>query len=270
MHHLESHNQNITPETEKNTQELLVDLQQAQKQIVELRLANRQKDELLSIATHQMRTNIAAIRGHASLINEGDLGPISPEIAETVKIISVSAESLSKTVNDFLDLSKMELGEMRYYRKDFDLVDLVTEVVNELKKTIADTGLELRLNISQTPLNIHGDKAKFKHVLVNLVDNACKYTKQGYIEISLGGTGNGKILLSIKDSGLGIKAETIPLLFQKFSRDVEANKANIHGTGLGLYIARKMVEAQNGRIWAESAGHGHGSKFCVEIPTIVA
>jgi signal transduction histidine kinase len=256
MHNIESYNQSVAPE---------IDIQ---KLIEELRLANRQKDELLSIATHQMRANIAAIRGHASLVLEGDCGEVSPLVTETVKIIAKSAESLSKTVNDFLDLSKMELGEMRYYRKDFDFTHLIDEVVKEMRMTVEDAGLELRLNIPQAFLTIHGDKAKLKHVLVNLVDNACKYTKTGWIEISLVDKGDGKIIFSIKDSGLGIKPETIPLLFQKFTRDTDANKANIHGTGLGLYVARKMVEAQNGRIWAESAGEGQGSQFYVELDLI--
>jgi signal transduction histidine kinase len=256
MHNIESYNQSVAPEID------------SQKLIDELRLANRQKDELLSIATHQMRANIAAIRGHASLVLEGDCGEVPPLVTETVKIIAKSAESLSKTVNDFLDLSKMELGEMRYYRKDFDFAHLTDEVIREMRMTVEDAGLELRLNIPQIPLIIHGDKAKLKHVLVNLIDNACKYTKKGWVEISLADRGDGKIIFSIKDSGLGIKPETIPLLFQKFSRDAEANKANIHGTGLGLYVARKMVEAQNGRIWAESLGEGKGSQFYVELDLI--
>ena len=157
---------------------------------------------------------------------------------------------------------------MRYYRKDFDFVNLVTDVVNEMKNSIENSGLELRLSISADQYVIHGDKTKLKHVLLNLVDNASKYTKNGFIEIGLNKSVDNKIIFSVKDSGVGIKPETMPLLFQKFSRCKDANMANILGTGLGLYVAKKMVEAQNGRIWAESAGEGKGAQFYVELDLV--
>ncbi|MEI7480570.1 MAG: HAMP domain-containing sensor histidine kinase, partial [bacterium] len=162
----------------------------------------------------------------------------------------------------------IEQGQMRYFMKDFDLRDLTNEVVKELKGNIQKNGLELRCNIPHGYFLVHDDKAKLKQVLMNLVDNANKYTQTGYIEIGLSKTADNKVVFYVKDSGVGISKETMPLLFQKFSRAKDAGKVNILGTGLGLYVAKKMIEAQNGRIWAESDGEGKGSQFYVELDLI--
>lgn len=235
---------------------------------IELKKAINSANEFVSLATHQFRGPLGAIKGYVSLILEGDYGDLPEKVREPLNIIVKSADTLGKTVNDFLDISKIEQGEMRYYLKDFNLADLVQEVVNELKLGIKSDGLELRLNIPKGEFIIHNDKTKLKHVLINLLDNAHKYTKVGWIEISLEHIPNKKILLAVKDSGDGIAPETLPLLFQKFSRAGDADKSNVHGTGLGLYVAKKIVEARHGRIWAESEGLGKGSQFYVELDSI--
>lgn len=268
MHNNFENFNNLPVEAEVNTEKLLTDLERAQKQIEELKIANLRANENLSVATHQIRSPLASIKGYASLILEGDFGEVPEYLHEPLNTIFNAANSAGKTVNDFLDLSRMEQGAMRYYLKDFDLGNLVQEAVNEIKAGIEENNLELKLNIPDGPFLIHSDKAKLKHILINLIDNANKYTKEGYIEISLERTENNKVLFSVKDSGVGIKPETLPKLFQKFSRDTDAGKSNIHGTGLGLYVARKLVEARHGRIWAESEGENKGSQFYVELQLI--
>lgn len=233
-----------------------------------LKTDNLLKDEFISIATHQIRGPLGAIKGYISLILEGDYGDVPNGLAEPLGIILKSTDSMGKTVNDFLDVSRIEQGEMKYYLKDFNLVDLVNEAVNEMKTLIHTDGLELKLNITDEPIMIHGDKAKLKHVLVNLIDNANKYTRSGFIQISLKKKGQSKAVFSVKDSGLGINKDTIPHLFKKFTRGSDAGSTNIHGTGLGLFVARKLVEAQKGKIWAESEGEGKGSQFYVELDLV--
>jgi len=229
---------------------------------------NHQKNEFVSLATHQIRGPLTAIKGYISLILEGDYGKVPKEFIEPLDIIFKSTDTLSKTVSDFLDISRIEQGQMRYFMKDFDLRDLTNEVVKELKGNIQKNGLELRCNIPDGYFLVHDDKAKLKQVLMNLVDNANKYTQTGYIEIGLNKSGDNKVIFYVKDSGVGISKETMPLLFQKFSRAKDAGKVNILGTGLGLYVAKKMIEAQNGHIWAESDGEGKGSQFYVELDLI--
>jgi signal transduction histidine kinase len=268
MFNPESYNPNISPEseTDKTVKELQKELGKSQTLIEELKMANQRQSEFVSVATHQIRGPLGAIKGYISLMLEGDYGEIPEGLKEPLSIILKSTDSLGKTVNDFLDVSRLDQGEMRYYLKDFDLTDLVKEGINEMKTMINASGLELRLSIGEGPFLVHSDKAKLKHVLINLIDNANKYTKSGWIEISLTRNTPNTILFSVKDSGVGIKPETLPKLFEKFSRDKDANKTNIHGTGLGLYVARKLVEARHGRIWAESEGEGKGSQFYVEMP----
>lgn len=233
-----------------------------------LKKTNQLKDEFVSLATHQLRGPLGAIKGYISLILEGDYGEVPKGLTEPLNIIFKSTDSLSKTVNDFLDVSRIEQEQMRYYLKSFNLADLVNEVLKEMKNDIKSKGLELRLDIMAGPFLVHCDKAKLKQVLINLIDNSSKYTETGWIEIGLKKHNQDQVLFSIKDSGVGIKAETMPKLFQKFSRCVDAHEANILGTGLGLYVAKKMVEANSGHIWAESAGEGKGTQFYVTLPLI--
>lgn len=223
------------------------------------------KDEFISLATHQIRGPLGAMKGYISLVLEGDYGPVPESLLDPIKIVFKSADSLSKTVNDFLDISRIEQGQMKLFFKDFNLVDLVHEAVSEMKNVIKSKGLDLRVKVQDKILMVHGDKTKLKQVIINLIDNSYKYTETGWMEICLERCGSDKILFSIKDSGVGIKKKTLPLLFQKFSRCSEANDVNILGTGLGLYIAKKMVEANHGKIWAESAGEGKGAEFYVEL-----
>ncbi len=267
MNNLKPFNKNIDLQINLNTSNPTEELLRAQKIIEELRRINELKSEFVSLATHQIRGPLGAIRGYLSLITEGDYGVIPEEIYEPLSIILKSVDTLGKTVNDFLDVSRIDQGEMRYYKKDFDFADLTNEVVNEMRKQIKNSGLDLKINISTETLIVHGDKAKLKHVLLNLLDNANKYTKTGFIKINLHKK-DSKVLFSIEDSGVGIKPKTLPLLFQKFSRCNEASQTNILGTGLGLYIAKKMLEAQNGRIWAESDGENKGSQFYVELDLV--
>lgn len=233
-----------------------------------LKKTNHLKNEFVSLATHQIRGPLGAIKGYISLILEGDYGNVPEKFIEPLNIIFNSTDSLNKTVNDFLDVSRIEQGEMKYYMKDFNVVDLVNEVVREMKNSIKNNNLELRLNINADPIIVHDDKIKMKQIFTNLIDNANKYTEKGWVEISLYKKNEQRVIFCVKDSGLGIAKKTLPLLFRKFSRAKEMGHSGILGTGLGLYVAKKMMQAQHGQIWAESKGVGKGSEFYVEVPCL--
>ncbi len=226
------------------------------------------KSEFVSLATHQIRGPLAAIKGYISLMVEGDYGKVPKYFNEPLNTIFMSTDSLSNMVTDFLDVSRIDLGQMKYEFTKFDFCELVEEVAKELKPNIDARGLDFRVKLTKDTCIINADRLKLKQVMDNLIDNSSKYTKTGWIEVSLEKIDANKVLFAIKDSGVGIPPTTISKLFQRFSRSENANDTNIIGTGLGLYIAKKMVEANHGKIWAESEGEGRGSQFYVELPLV--
>lgn len=249
-------------ELAKNLEKTNRDLEGANVRLQEL---DQLKSEFVSLATHQIRGPLTAIKGYASLLIEGDYGKISAPVKEAVNTIMHSAQSLVVVVGDFLDVSRIEQGRMKYDLKVFDLKGLVHEVVSELKPNLDRAGLGLTVTIDESlEYSIDADRVKIKQVIANIFDNSIKYTPKGSIAIALT-KASGKILFSIKDTGIGIPKDTIPKLFAKFSRAKDANETNIIGTGLGLYLAKELIKGHNGRVWAESEGQGKGSQFYIEL-----
>jgi len=234
-----------------------------------LRELDRQKSEFLSIATHQLRGPLAGIRGHLSLIIDGSYGKMPARAKEVIEKIFFSSGLLTQTINDFLDVSRIEQGSMQYDMKTFECDSLVKEVVEELQPLAKERNLKLSFaDECDGQCTVHADYAKLRHIFFNLVDNATKYTEKGWIKATVKKDPKKKILrVEISDSGIGIGKDEIAGLFEKFVRARGASGINIHGTGLGLYVAREMVEVHKGKIWAESEGKGKGSTFVVELPT---
>jgi signal transduction histidine kinase len=251
----------------ENVEKLAGDLKKANTRLLEL---DKQKSEFVSFATHQLRAPLTAMKGYASLILEGDLGVLNDKVRDAITRISNSSKTLTNIVDDYLNISRIELGTMKYSFEVMDFKDIVTHVIAELKPNIDKSGL--KFNFSTNPLNpqerfmIHADRDKFKQVIANLIDNSMKYTRSGSIEVLLSkNNANRKITFSIKDTGIGISPEVMPKLFVKFVRADNANKQNIYGTGLGLYVAKDIITSHKGKIWAESDGDGKGSTFLVEM-----
>ncbi|TSC58663.1 MAG: hypothetical protein Greene041679_69, partial [Parcubacteria group bacterium Greene0416_79] len=194
------------------------------------------KSEFVSMATHQIRGPITAIKGYASMLLEGDYGAVPQEVKEPVKTILDSSSSLAGIVQDFLDVSRIEQRRMKYEFSDFDLGKLVADVLTELTPNIEHKNLSLTLDIEPN-ITVHADMGKLRQVIENLVDNALKYTPRGGIKVRVKKV-EGRVRIEIVDTGVGIKSEVLPKLFQKFSRAEDASKANLLGTGLGLYVAR--------------------------------
>jgi len=223
------------------------------------------KSEFLSLATHQIRAPLTAVKGYASLILEGDYGEVSDGVRNAVKIIGQSCENLVVIVNEFLDISRIEQGRMKYTLTNFDMKAVAVEILEELKPNIEHAGLTYDFHADEGEYVVNADQGKLRQVVGNLIDNAIKYTPTGGMSVSIRKEGNA-VHFSIKDTGIGISAEDIPKLFNKFTRAKDANKQNVIGTGLGLYVAKQMLEAQGGKIWIESEGVGKGTTFIVELP----
>lgn len=258
---------------EVQQRELLQSLKDAlQKSNTELEDANEQlkgldqlKTEFLSLASHQLRSPLTAIKGYSSMLIENSFGKIDEHQKEAVKRIYASAQGLVSIVEDLLDVTKIEQGGMKYQFIETDIKKLVSDLYNEMLIPAQNKNLKLTLDIQEEKAcTMSVDPTKLKQVFLNLVDNAIKYTKEGFVKIILFKK-NNNLHFVVQDSGLGVTTETKKRLFQKFSRG-EAGKTNTGGSGLGLYIAQKIVEAHKGTISIESDGEGKGASFIVEIP----
>lgn len=241
---------------------LATDLQKANARLTEL---DKQKSEFVSFATHQLRAPLTAMKGYASLILEGDMGVISDDVKNAIVRIYESSGTLTNIVDDYLNISRIELGSMKYSFEKIDLKNLVGDVMGELKPNIEKSKLDVNFDCDKNKkYTVKVDPDKFKQIIINIIDNSMKYTPKGKITVSLE-LNAGKVLFSVKDTGIGIAPEVLPKLFMKFSRATNGSKQNIHGTGLGLFVAKEIVAAHKGKIWAESPGEGKGSSFYVEV-----
>jgi len=222
------------------------------------------KTEFVSLASHQLRSPLTAIRGYTSMLEEGDYGDINPQAKETIERIMESSNNLTLVVEDLLNVTKIEQGGMKYEMVKFDFGELARDTAKDLSITAEKKGLKLLYNIPENQnYFVSGDKEKLRQVLVNLIDNSMKYTKAGHIDVSIE-KNNSKIKLIIKDTGVGIAKEVIGTLFEKFSRG-DGARMNTSGSGLGLYLVKEIVGAHKGRVWVESEGQGMGSTFYVEL-----
>ena len=238
-----------------------------------LKQLDEAKSDFLSIASHQLRTPLTAIKGYASMILEGSYGKISATTKSAVDKIFQSSQRLVLIIGDFLDISHIEQGTMQYDFAALDVKELAKGLTDEFKATIeSSTDKSKALKISfeadeKENFNVNADRNKIRQVVSNLIDNSIKYTPAGFVKVSLSKVSeNGNVLLKIEDSGIGLSAETMPNLFKKFGRARSLSSAYANGSGLGLYVAKEIIRAHKGKIWAESEGEGKGSKFLVELP----
>jgi len=252
-------NVRLKEEVEKATYEL-------KKANQELKKLDAAKSEFISIASHQLRTPLTVIKGYISMMLEGNFGALTPEGRDSLDKVYDSNERLIQLVENLLNISRIESGRLQFDYEIMGLEEIIDSVIDELSGNIKKKSLKLNYKKPAKPLpKIRIDDEKIRQVVMNLVDNAIKYTKKGSITVNFEVV-NKKIRFCVSDSGIGISQEYLPNLFQKFSRGQGTSVIHTEGTGLGLYVAREMVEAHKGKIWAESKGEGMGSKFCFELP----
>ncbi len=231
-----------------------------------LHIIDKQKSEFVATAAHHLRDPLTAINGYTSMILQGSFGKVNDNAREAVDRILESSKRLVVIVEDFMNISKIESGKMDYEFSNTDLKKMTKELVDEMSISAKDRGLELRLSINENDDFISRvDSGKLRQVISNLIDNAIKYTPHGNVDVSLSKNTEGKILIKLSDTGIGMSKETLKKIFHKFSRADEASKFHTGGSGLGLYIAKEMLKKHEGRIWAESEGVGKGSTFYVEL-----
>jgi len=227
---------------------------------------SRSKSEFISIASHQLRTPLTAIKGYISMVLDKTYGEVPKSITKALKNVGASNERLIKLVNDLLSISRIEAGRMEIKMENLSVEDIITSVVEELKNIVKEKGLYLKFEkpkIALPKILIDGDK--IRQVILNLTDNAIKYTRGGGITIKLE-IENLKLKIIVSDTGEGMTKEEMSKMFESFSRGSAGTRLYTEGAGLGLYIAKKFVEIHKGKIWTESQGRGKGSTFYIELP----
>ncbi len=240
------------------------DLQKANAKLTQL---DTLKSQFLSFASHQLRTPLTAIKWQAQLLRDGTVGQLPEKALEIAHGIEESSQRMLELVSEFLNLRKLEEGKMEYSFEPTDIAELTSRIVEDIRPLASHKGLELTFvnHASQSLCSV--DRQKFSQVVQNLVDNAIKYTDHGSVQIFINNTAEKRIRIVVTDTGHGIDPTVISSLFEQFVRDKKEAKT-IEGTGLGLYIAKQMMDAHQGSILASSPGKGKGSTFTIELPTL--
>ncbi|MFW6026245.1 MAG: sensor histidine kinase [Candidatus Woesearchaeota archaeon] len=234
-----------------------------------LKKLDKAKSEFISIASHQLRTPLTAIKGYLSMIAEGSYGEVSKEAKEKMESVLGSSERLINLVNDLLNLSRIESGKIDMDFQNINLNEFIKESIKELEIVAEDEDLYLEFD-SESKLSAKIDPDRMRQVVLNIIDNAIKYTKEGGITVSLKKqeleSGKDSALIKIKDTGEGMTQKDIDSIFESFSRGSAGDLMHNEGAGLGLYIAKKFVDMHNGSIWIKSEGKGRGTCFYIELP----
>jgi len=232
-----------------------------------LRELDKQKTEFVSIASHQLRAPIAAIKGYTSMVIDGTYGPVPKKLDEPLSRVMESGKRIAIMVDDFLNVTRMEQGRMNYAMQQVNIVPLLHSVVEELTLVAGSKGVVLSFDSAEETLVVVGDEGKLRQVFANIIENATKYTPEGTIHVLAEPVSERRaVVVRVTDTGIGIAQEEIPKLFNKFSRASNADTATVYGTGLGLYVAREIVRAHNGWIHVTSPGIGKGTVFTIELP----
>ena len=241
--------------------------EELQKAYLKLQRLDKAKSEFISIASHQLRTPLTAIKGYVSMILEGSYGQIHDKTRIPIENIYKSSERLIKLVNSLLNISRIEAGKIKIDREMISLEDIISSIVDELSVEAKEKNIKLIWKKPESHFpKIMGDKSKIRQAILNIIDNSIKYTTEGFVSISLRINPKNKIVIEIKDTGLGMTKNESVRLFKSFSRGKAGNRFWTEGAGLGLYIAKKFIKMHNGTIRAKSEGRGKGSTFCIYLP----
>jgi len=239
---------------------------------------SRAKSEFISIASHQLRTPLTAIKGYISMLIEGTYGKFEERGKKPLENVYQSNERLINLVNDLLNVSRLESGTLKLELEKTSLENMISSVLDELRIKADEKNIYLKwekapsTGSGQALPEINIDPGKLRQVIMNIIDNCIKYTEKGGVTVTsqikraTSKAAQGLIMIEIRDTGEGMEKGEIEHLFESFSRGQAGEKLWTGGSGLGLYVARKFVEMHDGKVWAESEGLGKGSAFFIELP----
>lgn len=226
---------------------------------------DRMKSNFISIVSHELKTPLTSIKGFVRLLDAGRVGPINEKQRHYLEIVLKQTESLTKLIEDLLDLSRIEAGIIEVRREKVDLRQVAAEVMAQLENLALEKGVAVRLEIPPGFPCVAGDPDRLGQVFTNLIHNALKFTPAGG-EVRVEASAEGdQCLVRVADSGIGISPQDLPRIFDKFYQVDSSTTRQQSGTGLGLSISRELVAAQGGRMWVEST-KGQGTTFSFTLP----
>jgi signal transduction histidine kinase len=263
---LRRHRDNLEGLVEERTSELKAANERLQREVQERRKAERLKDEFVSTVSHELRTPLAITKEGISLLADGIPGPVADKQAKVLHAVASNIDRLSRIINDLLDVSKIEAGKMEMHKDRIDLAQLVRQAAASLEPLATQKKLRVEVAFDAEPCEVYADPDRIMQVLTNLIGNAVKFTMTGHVRVSVTHH-DGEAVCAVEDTGIGIADTDLPRLFGKFVQIGRTHGAGQKGTGLGLTIAKSIVELHGGRIWVESELN-KGTTFRFTLPRL--
>jgi signal transduction histidine kinase len=236
--------------------------------VTQLRELDKLKSSFLANMSHELRTPLNSILGFTDVMLEGLDGPLTEYMDNDLRLVQKNGQHLLHLINDVLDMAKIEAGRMNLNPESFKVHEVLHEVTSITSTLASEKNLVLSIDeCSDQDVEIYADHTRLRQVMINLVNNAIKFTEQGHISLNVSPIQGARVLISVKDTGIGIEPDKLHAIFQEFTQVDSSTTRKAGGTGLGLPISRRLVEMHGGRLWAESTGiSGEGSIFYVELP----
>ncbi|HAZ10733.1 MAG TPA: hypothetical protein DCY56_06480 [Candidatus Omnitrophica bacterium] len=239
--------------------------QELEKLNEELKNLNKMKSDFISSVSHELRTPLTSIKGYASILMTGKLGDVLPAQKERLEKIDKHSNSLVHLINNLLDIARIESGNVQMEMKDISIKEMLDSIVDIIIPQVKEKNISLKINSKIKFDRIKVDPSQMERVFLNLLSNAVKFTpEKGMVIIEIKEK-NDDIQFSIEDTGIGIPTQDIPKVFQEFFRADNALDQKIKGSGLGLSLVKKIIEAHKGKIWFDSE-LGKGSRFTFTLP----
>jgi signal transduction histidine kinase len=230
----------------------------------ELESANQHKSEFLANMSHELRTPLNAILGYTELILDSIYGDVPEKIQEVLERLEKNGRHLLNLINDVLDLSKIEAGQLTLSLNEYSMGDVIQTVSTSVEALAAEKDLDLKVEVSKDLSIGKGDEQRIAQVILNLVGNAIKFTDEGEVKIEVT-VSNETFLVSVHDTGPGVTEADQQKIFDEFQQADGSSTRKKGGTGLGLSISKKIIDMHGGRIWVEST-LGKGSTFRFTLP----
>lgn len=233
----------------------------------DLKVIDQMKTEFMSVMSHELRTPITPIKGYASMLLGEQIGKLTREQKSAVSVIQKEGEHLLTIIDSILEISRMERGQKMELEKEPISFRAILEDLAEVYKPQADTrDLKMEIKVPKDFPTVIADETKVRRVLTNIIGNALKFIPKGGSIRAIGSREDGTVKIQIIDNGIGIAKENLERIFEKFYQVDSSFTRAAGGVGLGLAIAREVIEAHGGKIWAESEGSGKGTTICFTLP----